>query len=67
MAMEVVMMELSTEDLFSLGFSTQDIDERTMRIIAEKLENHFLENGFWEKLEAIATEMDIPREENNGS
>lgn len=55
---------LSREDLQELGFITDDIDDKTMQRIADKLGDDYCEQLFWTSLEIIAEEgFGIPRKE----
>ena len=49
------------EDLKSRGFDTSKIDDNTMKRLASKMSDAYLENSFWIDLEIIAEYLNIPK------
>lgn len=51
---------VSREDLDKLGFDTSDVTDETMRELASKLSDDYCEQFYWDSLQTIAEELDIP-------
>lgn len=53
------------DDLESRGFNTSKVTNAQMRELADKMEDAYCENGFWEDLTIIAEEaLHIPKRRN---
>jgi hypothetical protein len=51
------------DDLEERGFDTSKVDNTTMKRLARKMADAYIENGIWGGLETIADNMGIPRKE----
>jgi hypothetical protein len=56
---------LHRDDLGSLGFDVDLVDDQMMERIARKMENAYVENGFWIDLEAVANDLNIQKRFKN--
>lgn len=52
---------VSREDLESIGFATNDVDDSTMERLASKMADAYCDNGFWIDLPIIAESLGIPK------
>ena len=50
-------------DDLSDKFDTSDVDDDTMRRLADKMADAYMESVFWTDLEILADALDIPRKE----
>jgi hypothetical protein len=48
-------------DLEELGFDTSRVDNTTMKRLARKMADAYVDNGFWGGLETTADSIGIPR------
>ena len=49
-------VEISREDLESLGFDTKDVEDETMEKLAKKMSNDYMEQLYWISMKTIASE-----------
>ena len=48
-------VEISREDLESLGFDTKDVEDETMEKLAKKMSNDYMEQLYWSSMKTIAS------------
>lgn len=51
---------VSRDDLEQRGFDTSKVSDETMRQLAKKMCDDYLNNFYWDSLDAIAEELNIP-------
>lgn len=51
------------EDLISRGFDTSNVDDATMKRLASKMADDYLEQMFWISLDTLAEAIGIPKKE----
>lgn len=51
---------LSKEDLEEMGFDTDKVNDETMKKIANKMTDIYLDNGFWEDMRLAAEQLGVP-------
>jgi hypothetical protein len=61
---EYVVSSVSREDLEGIGFDVSKVDDETMRKLASKLSDAYMENGFWIDLPIIAEYLEISKKNN---
>ena len=49
------------DELRQAGFDADNVDDDTMSELAEKMGDAYVENCFWDDLETLADDMDIPK------
>lgn len=54
---------LHRDDLEGLGYDTSKVDDSTMRRLASKMADAYLESTFWIDLPIVADYLDIPMRE----
>lgn len=52
---------VSREDLEGLGYDTSNVEDMTMRRLASKMADAYVENVFWIDLPIIADYLEIPK------
>jgi DNA topoisomerase VI subunit A len=52
---------VSREDLEGQGYDTSKVSDDDMERLADKMADAYVQNSFWDDLEAIADDMGIPR------
>lgn len=52
------------EDLESKGFDTSKVDDSTMKKIASKMADAYLDNGFWIDMPILAEHYGVPRRDS---
>jgi hypothetical protein len=58
---DVPITSVCREDLESIGFDTRNVDDATMKELAEKLADDYCDQLFWSSLEIIADYLKIPK------
>lgn len=56
-----IVSNVHRDDLDSQGFDASHVDDATMQNIADKMGDSFSEMGYWEALESLAEDNEIPR------
>ena len=51
------------DDLKSYGFNVDNVSDEDMCTLARRMEEAYIENGYWDDLEIVADAMGIPRDE----
>ncbi len=58
---DFVITSVAREDLESIDFNTQDVDDSTMEHLASKMADAYCDNGFWIDLPILAEHLGIPK------
>ena len=57
--------KVSRDDLDAAGFDVSEVSDSTMELLAKKLGDSYVGNGFWIDLQITADYLEIPRKEEN--
>jgi len=49
-------VEISREDLETIGFDTKDVEDETMEKLAKKMSDDYMEQLYWISMKTIASE-----------
>ena len=56
---------VARDDVAEAGFDIEDISDEDMECLADKMENAYVGNGFWDDLKTIAEEIGFPKKKKS--
>lgn len=58
---------VSRDDIYEKGYDADCVSDAQMERLADKMADHYCNNGFWDDLECLLDDMGIPKMNDLGS